>query len=305
MENHSVHSNDTEVLEDFPDWVPTAHSRNSEISSDFGRLIPINDSARHAFHELVALKSRDPSWAPHERNFIQEGAGRDSPGFFRFSLLLLPREFARGWVLGAGRADQPNSSVDLKLTDDGKRDRVRGRHAQIFHHPANALLMLTPGLEKAVVVNGREIRGHEKRVLPPDSCGIVIGNLACCFEFSTDVSVKLAYERQLRDLLKRKRQRFEDRELPELLDLTPSPTHYVLGKYQFQSPRAAGTYGVVSACIDRTTGDIFAAKRLQRRPETRLSILQELNILEKLGDHVCCACRIQVLTLMLTASHLL
>lgn len=303
MDASSNHSGDTEVLDDNTEEAIASTVNTPEFSSDFGKLIPVNGSACEAFEELLDLKRDDPSWAPHERQFIHEERHGGGPGCFRFNLLLLPRTFATGWVLGAGRRDQPNSGVDIKLTNDAVRDRIGGRHAQLFFHDPNAVLMLSPGPDKEVILNGHMIRDHARRVLPPEACGIVVGNLAFRFEFNADPLARQAYERHMKALMQARARKESSKSVPESLDLTPSPNHFILGRYQLQTPRKAGTFGVVCACIERNSGTIYAAKRLQRRPQTMSSVRSELDNLEKLGTHVSFDHQAQVYMLITIASY--
>ena len=258
-------------------------------TDEFARLVPLNKSARIAFKELATVKEDDRSWLPHIRRFIHveddgDADGSGPRGYFRFSLSLLPERFALGWVVGTGVVGEINFGIDILLTLRGDRDDVRPQHMRFYHHRENRVLMLKPGPNKSVILNGEEIIA-QPRVLPASS-GIMIGNLAYRFEFTNSGS---QYGVHLEELMRESRY-FSTAEPPQSLNATPSPNNFVLRQYQFQTPLAAGAFGVVSPCVHLHSGEIFAVKRLNRTKKTFAEVNHEICMLKKVCGHVRLIC---------------
>ena len=259
-------------------------------ADDFARLVPLNKSAKIAFKELATVKQEDSSWLPHIRRFIHiedDGDADDSGprGYFRFSLSLLPERFALGWVVGTGVVGEINFGIDILLTLHGDRDDVRPQHMRFYHHRENRVLMLKPGPNKSIILNGEEIKA-QSRVLPARS-GIMIGNLAYRFEFTNSGS---QYGVHLEELMRESRY-FSTADPPQSLNTTPSSNNFVLRQYQFQTPLAAGAFGVVSPCVHLHSGDVFAAKRLNRTKKTFAEVNHEIRMLKKVRGYVRIICK--------------
>ena len=301
MANKTIPSlGDTVPLEDWDgarDILSTSDVRASKdlfhTIENFAVLRPVGQFAPKRFNELASCMLADPDWQPHARQFIYIVGKKTNPsdtiaasqdiytGYYRFNLSILPLDFTHGWVSGSGRADIPNhGGVDLLLTLHGETDGVRGRHAQFYFHSNSRMLMIKAVFRNIVVCNGQEI-GREPQVLPYQS-GITFGSLSYCLEFS--VTNKELFSRQRDELMKR--HRLWSRLAPPSLDPTPSENHFVLQGFQFQTPRAAGAYGVVSPCVKVETGEIYAAKRVQRAMRTFASVQEEIKILRDVSKHV-------------------
>lgn len=306
-------SGDTQTLSEFE-----AHQRAGRESSedapesfdfDFAQLVPINDSARLAFDELARLKAADPEWNPHARNYIhveeeQEPFGDDEDdeqsdepssssrsihtGYFRLSLGLQPKRFARGWVIGCGRQALSDPDVDFLVTVDGRRDRVRSRHAQIVYHRETRVLMLKVPPKKSVILDGVKLQ-HGAAALTRRTSGLTIGNLS--FQLQFHGQHRTEYLAQLDKIAELSTYFVGDR--IETLDPTPSDQYFTLHGYQFQTPQAAGAYGVVSACVQNTTGDVYAVKRVKKSRDTTEEVEKELQIFRALQVHVSIPCPIQ------------
>ena len=140
----TVRFDDTNRLENYPDGsVVPIPLPLPPTSSDFARLVPVNDQARLAFHEIALILKADCSWNPHCRKFTYVSdvkgkviSGRSiesdtsegdtetqeiNTGYFRLNLTILPDNFPRGWVIGAGRPGLDHLGVDLLLTVKGNR----------------------------------------------------------------------------------------------------------------------------------------------------------------------------------------
>jgi len=295
-------SNETIVWEDDPDHArhqnqdPFAEAR----IGDHLRMYPTNVPAEIAFNAIARTIQAHPHWNPHCRKFIVvEGrktvlippslpstprAGRDPEkqqeiltGHFRFNLDILPAQFANGWVVGSGRSDMTNLGVDIVVTDDGERDGVRGRHVQIYHSP-DRVLMLKPSPGKTAYLNHEKLE-NDGRALRHTS-GLLIGNLLFKVQF-TEHNQKF-YLGRLNQLIQASAGWRSSRRTS--FNPTPSQSTMDLWGYQFQSPRAAGTYGVVLPCIHSTTGIARAAKRIGRRKGTFHLVNNEISILKVVGD---------------------
>lgn len=294
-------SGDTQTLSEFEAEQRASSPGDSTESFDFdfAQLVPVNDSARLAFDELARLKAADPEWNPHARNYIhveeeQEPFGdedqSDEPsstsrsiytGYFRLSLALLPKRLARGWVIGSGRQALSDPDVDYLVTVDGRRDRVRSHHAQIVYHQETRVLLLKVPANKSVFVDGMKIQ-HGLRALTSVTSGLTIGNLS--FQLQFHEHRRNDYLAQLENFAELSNHFVGDR--IETLDPTPSDQHFTLRGYQFQTPQAAGAYGVVSACVKNTTGDVYAVKRVKKSRDTVKEVEQELEIFAALQTHV-------------------
>ena len=295
-------SGDTQTLSEFEAEQRAARDSSPTIESfdfDFAQLVPVNDSARLAFDELARLKAADPEWNPHARNYMhveeeQESFGDDDQsdepnstarsiytGYFRLSLSLQPKRLARGWVIGSGRQALSDPDVDFLITVDGRRDRVRSHHAQIVYHRETRVLLLKVPANKSVFIDGMKIQ-HGVRALTSVTSGITIGNLS--FQLQFHESCRINYLKQLDEFAEQSSHFVGDR--IETLDPTPSDQHFTLRGYQFQTPQAAGAYGVVSACVKNTTGDVYAVKRVKKSRETVKEVEKELEIFEALQTHV-------------------
>ena len=301
MSNETLSSQgDTIRLEDWDraqEVSSTKEVRASENLSrsieDFAVLRPVGQLAPVRFDELARRMLADQDWQPHARQFIHITRKPTNPsdvkvasqavytGYYRFNLSILPLDFTHGWVPGSGRADIPNhGGVDLLLTLHGENDGVKGRHAQVHFHSNSRMLMMKAVSRNIVVCNGQEI-GREPQVLPHRS-GITFGSLTYCLEFS--VMNKKAFSGQRDELMRR--HRLWSRQAPPSLDPTPSENHFVSQGFQFQTPQAAGAYGVVSLCVQVTTGELYAAKRVQRTMRTLASVREEIKILRDVSKHV-------------------
>ncbi|KAJ9608542.1 hypothetical protein H2200_007530 [Cladophialophora chaetospira] len=273
---------------------------------DFARLVPLNDPAKLAFHEIALILKTNSEWNPHCRKFIHvsdfmskliSGPSMESDtsegdmeiqevytGHFRLNLDILPDNFAMGVVIGAGRLNLEHLGVDILLTTKGHRDDVRGRHASIRHHHLNRLLMIVPARGKTVILNGEEV-SREGRVLESTRMGLTVGKLAYRIEFlPMNAGV---YQERLEEIVRESGSFFTER--IESIDLTPSESHLILKGYQIQTPQAAGTFGVVSPCIKTSanvdSANVYAAKRIQRTQSSFNQVGEEVAILKKLGEH--------------------
>lgn len=296
-------SGDTQTLSEFEAEQRTTRQENNHdldaFDFDFAQLFPVNESAKLAFDELAKLKDVDLDWNPHARNFLRvqdeieslrEDEDSDSSstgvrnvhtGCFRLSLGLQPARLARGWVIGAGRQALSDPDVDLLITVNGKRDRVRGRHAQIVIHRETRLLMLKVPPKKTVFLDG-VLLTDGSAALTKQTSGILIGNLA--FQLVFNHERRSEYIAQLDKMAALSSYFTGDR--IETVDPTPSDQYFTLRGYQFQTPQAAGAYGVVSACIKIQTGDAYAVKRVKKSRHTIKEVEKELNMLEILDTHV-------------------
>jgi hypothetical protein len=296
-------SGDTQTLSEFEaeqrGYRESSEDATESFDFDFAQLVPVNDSARLAFDELARLKIADPEWNPHARNYIhveeeQESFGDDDEsdqpdstarsiytGYFRLSLGLQPKRFARGWVIGSGRQALSDPDVDFLVTVDGRRDRVRSRHAQIVYHRETRILMLKVPANKTVIIDGVKIQ-HGTAALTRRTSGLTIGNLS--FQLQFHEHRRADYLAQLDKIAELSTYFVGDR--IETLDPTPSDQYFTLRGYQFQTPQAAGAYGVVSACVQNTTGDVYAVKRVKKSRETVQEVEKELEIFDALQTHV-------------------
>ena len=298
---------DTEPLEDYEDHCnhenTTRSSTNaSQPGADFAGLYPVNDAAKLAFDDIACAIESDSQWNSHARKFIHiddvkkvmritpEDEDLDSDaesqeviirtGHFRLSLDILPAHFALGWVIGSGRTDLAEPSVDLLLTRRGRRHDVRGRHAQLLFHRESRVLMLKVLKNKRVILNGQELTDCE-RMLSETQMGLTLGNLTYRLQFA---EANNTHRDQLNDLLKESTIWQKGRYAS--LDPTPSAAHFTFQGYSFQSPIDAGSYGVVMPCVRILDGRAFAVKRIQRKQYTFKTVKDELDILSSLGKHV-------------------
>lgn len=279
---------------------------SQSTSSDFAQLIPVNDRARLAFHEIAVILNADRSWNPHCRKFIyvsdvkskvipggspeSDASEEDAEiqeiftGYFRLNLTILPDNFPRGWVIGAGRSNMDHLGVDFLVTIKGNQDGVRGRHATIRLHNVSRLPMIAPAHGKKVLLNGEEV-AKEGRVLESPRMGLTIGNLAFRIEFLPNNAV--AYNKRLDEIV---RESGWFTEKIESIDTTPSENHLIFHGYQIQTPQAFGAYGVVCPCIkisDRErSGNVYAVKRIQRTRSSFGLIGDEVEALQQLKKHV-------------------
>ena len=296
-------SGDTQTLSEFEAEQRAAREDSEDAPDnfdfDFAQLVPVNDSAKLAFDELARLRSADPEWNPHARNYIhvdeeQENFGDDDQsdepsstsrsiytGYFRLSLGLQPKRFARGWVIGSGRQALSDPDVDFLVTVDGRRDRVRSRHAQIVYHRETRVLMLKVPPKKNVILDGVKVQ-NGTAALTRRTSGLTIGNLS--FQLQFHEHRRTEYLAQLDKIAELSTYFVGDR--IETLDPTPSDQYFTLHGYQFQTPQAAGAYGVVSACVKDTTGDVYAVKRVKKSRDTMKEVEKELEIFEALQTHV-------------------
>lgn len=296
-------SGDTQTLSDYEAEQRTLRGDSEDTPEpfdfDFAELVPVNDSAKLAFDELARLKAADPEWNPHARNYIhvekeQEsfGDGEESDeqnstarsiytGYFRLSLGLQPKRFARGWVIGSGRQALSDPDVDFLITVDGRRDRVRSRHAQIVYHRETRILMLKVPPSKSVIIDGVKIQ-QATAALTRRTSGVTLGNLSYQLQFHEHR--RNEYLAQLDKIAELSTYFLGDR--IETLDPTPSDQYFTLHGYQFQTPQAAGAYGVVSACVQNTTGDVYAVKRVKKSRDTVKEVEKELEIFDALQAHV-------------------
>ncbi|KIW22054.1 uncharacterized protein PV07_12546 [Cladophialophora immunda] len=295
--------NDTIRVENRPDSsvVPVTWSL-PPTSSDFARLVPVNHQAKIAFHEIATILKTDGCWNPHCRKFIHvsdvkskviSGRSKESDtsdgdtetqeiytGYFRLNLSILPDKFPQGWIIGAGRSGMDHLGVDFLLTIKGNRDRVRGRHASIKHHKVSRHLMIAPAPGKGAVLNGEEVP-TDGRVLESVRMGLTIGNLTFKIEFlPTNVAT---YNEQLDEIVRESGTWFTER--IESIDPTPSDNHLILQGYQIQTPQAFGAYGVVSPCVNTSSGNVYAVKRIQRTQSSFDQIGDEIAILKLLEKH--------------------
>ena len=81
-------------------------------------------------------------------------------GYYMLSLRILPKDWRFGWIIGSGRADKPSLGVDLLVTSNPSRDRVKGRHALLKIDRKTRVLVLQnksnrPDAE--VTLNGQKV----------------------------------------------------------------------------------------------------------------------------------------------------
>ena len=294
-------SGDTQTLSEFEAEQRASQSASNEPLSfdfDFAQLVAVNESAKIAFDELARLKGADPDWNSHARTFIhvdQEKEALDADesddvstvtrtihtGYFRLSLGLQPARLARGWVIGSGRQALSDPDVDFLVTVDGRRDRVRSRHAQIIFHRKTRVLMLKVPPKKHAFLDGVLV-SDGAAALTKTTSSILIGNLAFQLRFHQDR--KQDFLAQLDTMAKFTSYFSGDR--IETVDPTPSDEYFTLQGYQFQTPQAAGAYGVVSACIRVSTGEVYAVKRVKKSKDHNKEVERELRILTTLHSHV-------------------
>lgn len=292
-------SGDTQTLSEFEAEQRAGDAGQDEPKShdfDFAHLVPANESAKLAFDELARLKIADEGWNVHARNFIhveeeQESLDADESdepssvpktihvGYFRLSLGLQPARLARGWVIGCGRQALSDPDVDFLVTVDGKRDRVRSRHAQIVFHRKTRVLMLKVPPKKHAFLDGVPL-SDSAAALTKNTTSILVGNLAFQLQFLNQY--KQEFLAQLDKMAELTSYFTGDR--IETVDPTPSEQYFTLHGYQLQTPQAAGAYGVVSACIQIATGDVYAVKRVKKNSQSRMD--NELHILNAIKSHV-------------------
>ncbi|EXJ79539.1 serine/threonine protein kinase [Capronia epimyces CBS 606.96] len=282
---------------------------------EFARLVPCNPAARLAFHDLALELTKTKDLAHYQKfmhvsshvptgdlsakksllrredtdsdfsdsSMDQAGPTTQYTGHFRFSLSCLPTDFRRGWVVGAGRRDQPDLGVDFRITMNGARDYVRGRHVQFLHNREfGTFLFKAISTRLHTSLNGMVVDKEGCLVSHP-SQNIGIGNLTYNLEFAQDDAVKARYIRGLHDLM-RENPRFQRYPMSSF-DPTPAANQYIIDRYLIQAPQAAGAYGVVSAAAHLTTGNVYAVKRLTRTDHNRNSIRHEVEIMEVVGNH--------------------
>lgn len=270
---------------------------------DHARITPINDAAKKAFHEIALIVKSNPEWNSHARRFIhiddirtpdaKSAAGSSDEeseepdavttilnGHYRLNLAILPAKFVNGWILGTGRNRPTQADVDILISINGRRDNVRTRHARVLYHRESRAPMIGALPKKAVFLNGQEIK--EQAHVLSQSQGIVIGNLAYRLDFLP--IDKARYVEALDMIVARTKGLSHGNH--SSFDPTPSNNHFELHGYQFQTPQAAGAYGVVSACIKVSTGDLYAVKRVQRTMKSFSLVNTEVMIMKQLDKHV-------------------
>lgn len=271
-------------------------------ADDFAHIIPANDRAKQAFHEIVQIQDTDPNWNSHCQRFIyvsefkekvnlrdsqaSDGSEYDDEpqeiysGYFRLNLTILPEKFPQGWIIGAGRPKMDHLGVDLLVTIKGRSDNVRGRHASIRHHPETRLPMLVPAAGKRVLLNGEEV--FEGTSIFGRRTGLTLGNLAFVIEFLPQD--EHAYIDRLDEVARQSGNWFKEK--IESIDPTPSDNHLVLQGYLIQTPQAFGAFGVVCPCVQISSGDVYAVKRVQRTRSSFAQVGDEVEALKLLGRHV-------------------
>lgn len=273
-------------------------------AGDFARLIPTNHLAKEAFSGVVRRMRDDPGWIQHARQFIHidktsphdPDSFRDSEtdeesmekrsdlitGYYRLNLGILPHDLRFGWFLGSGRRDLGDTGVDLLLTPQIRQHRVYGRHARLSLHPESAVLMLHVDHDRNVLLNGLEEVAKGSRALCAVSTGLMVGDLAYKVVFTQ------LNERSFREQLQsvRRETGWGLLDPPSTLATTPSQNHYEYQGYIIQPPFARGSEGLVSAGINKTTGEAVAVKKVQRVRATVNLIRHEIALMKKLRPHV-------------------
>jgi serine/threonine protein kinase len=299
MANSQISEHDTR-----PNTPDEFTSTSVQYNGDFARLIPTNALAKIAFDELARLMRTEPEWNHHARRSIHVEHCLSSPspailesdtdgevpqkptptltGYYRLNLLIPPHDHRFGWFLGSGRRDLGDAGVDFLLTAQRRQYRVAGRHARLSLHPETAVLLLTVDNGRVVILNGQEELRNGSRAICTLSTGIMIGDLA----------YKLVYTELDDDLFREQLStaRIETGQTglapPATLATTPSNTDQEYQGYIIQSPFAYGTEAIVSAGIDRRTGEAVAVKKVQRKQANTFRIRAELELMKTLKPHV-------------------
>ncbi|KAK5312505.1 hypothetical protein LTR93_011304 [Exophiala xenobiotica] len=294
---------DTVRLEDYPQISTNALRPNPSVllstNPDFARLVPVNDQAKLAFHEIALILNADPGWNSHCRKFIHVSDVKDKvasgglqesdtsecdpevqevfTGYFCLNLTILPENFPRGWIIGSGRPNMDHLGVDFLITMKGKRDGVRGRHAHIRHHNVNRLLMMAPAYGKKVWLNGEEV-SNEGRLLESTRMGVTIGNLVFRLEFllkNTDT-----YNKQLDEIIRESGSWFTEK--IEAIDSTPSDNHLILQGYQIHTLQAFGAFGVrTQSSFSQVNEEVTILRRLEKHPH----VCALTEVIYSDGDH--------------------
>ncbi|KAL2419523.1 hypothetical protein ABEF95_001224 [Exophiala dermatitidis] len=270
---------------------------------DFARLIPANDGAKRAFHDVATLIQGTPTSYSHWRKFIYISSSKEtisqasslssepsgaetSPdevftGHFRLNLSIPPEDLLHGWALGSGRSGAGHLGVDLLLTIRRNQDKVRGRHARLKLHDQSRMLIIQPGPGKRVWLNGQQV-SEQGRVLGTLSSGLTIGNLTYTLELipGDAATFHQRYEETMRLAGITPSARIAN------IDPTSSEKFFTFHGYQMQTPQALGTFGVVSGCVHLNSGEVYAVKRVKRTQDTFNLVGDEISVLQRLGKHV-------------------
>lgn len=292
---------DTIVLDDDIYLSPAGRAR---LEGDFARLIPDNSSAKVAFSDLAAVIKATPEVERPWRHLIHVNEAQETletemeisevesdneehrliwTGHYRFSLTnsLLPQQFSRyGWILGGGRKELKDDGVDIMLTLTKAQHRVRGRHARLALNDKSNALLLVVDPQKKVRLNGEPIQ-NESRVITARRTRLEIGILQYCFEYTG-----LSHVRYHDQLEKLRNSNVLQGTVHKALEATPTEKQIPVDNYIIHPPFAYGSYGVISACVRRTDGAPFAAKRVARTARSQSEIDFEIAMFRAVGGHV-------------------
>lgn len=272
---------------------------------DFARLIPVNDGAKRALHDIIVEMRKDEDWNRHCRQFIHDDRSQshigdtleDSEvegtasnvteavwtGYYKLNLEIPVLSVGLGIVLGGGRADLVNGGVDLLLTLKPKEDHVRARHARLNQHYSTGVLMLFVDKNKKVIVNGVDTITNEQRHIGHMSTSLTFGHLMYELQF-TGLS-----DQRYREQLSRRYTPTQSYGIEPIksMSVTPSAANFEYHGYMIQGQKIGqGAEGVVSAGVDMRTGDCVAIKRLQRNHKNHVRIQAEVAIFRRIGKHV-------------------
>jgi hypothetical protein len=293
-------------LEDFDkNIVDDSAPPNEEIETTgfFAQLIPLNDPAKRAFHELALLKvlgqlpyhdhfiqiekeevvSQTAISRPLDANPLAIGAA-DSilRGHYILSVTKLPDHPNIGWRLGKGRSKHPHLGVDLLLLPpNSPSEDVAGIHARLnwLSKSAGFFIFADNSRGKGVVINAESISQDQRLITNPST--IIVGDLAYRFEY---VQRDKAHE----DLFQIFLERFflaVHSNSPPIIAPTPSIGQRRVGPYIVGESIARGSYGVVSTATHERTGQLVAIKELLRTPANAKAFDREVAIALYLKDH--------------------
>ena len=287
--------------------IPDSWKQESDTENVFAWLRPLNEFARHAFHLLVDSMIHNPGSRISERRFIhldgressdassasssddqaEQGATEQSRwvGAFKFSTAVLPRDPAKGWLIGTGRGTL-EVDVVIGLPDwRRKGNGIRGNHARLYIHENTC----QPTLE---ALHGMEVSGatgfkHLSQRTASSSKVLEHGHWVefgrCAYLFLRGSAFTNGrFEASLPRFMKA--HHAESWAAHPILSATSTASYLKMDQYTFRPGAfAAGTFGEVTAGWSEN-GSAVAVKRFKNPKKSQLSRHQK--IMGLIGTHV-------------------
>lgn len=197
------------------------------------------------------------------------------------STALLIASPCTGWTLGGGKSRDCGECPDILLTDRKQSDEVRRQHAALAHNHTSGALLIT-AMGDPVITDGTESFQDGQRLIHKRMTSIEIGTLKYILELEP------ISDQDYRTLLTSYRNEHvpEENDYPSNMMVAPSEWDYVVDEYVIKNPLGYGVTGLVSAGLNKKTGDAVAIKTFRRYNDRNDAQLEaDWKMAETIGWH--------------------